>query len=64
MTSGRALPAKLTSPGRALVRRELTAVGQAEDRLLARVNQSQRGEVRAILVALGSATPDEAARGM
>jgi DNA-binding MarR family transcriptional regulator len=52
--SGRALPAKLTRNGQALLKRAEAAVSGADDRVLARLTTAQRREFKRMLVTLGS----------
>jgi DNA-binding MarR family transcriptional regulator len=56
VSSGRALPARLTSDGRALLKRADAAVRGAEDRLLGNLTVQERREFRRILAVIG--TPD------
>lgn len=54
VSSGRALPASLTTAGRALLKRAETVVFAADARLLARLTDSQRREFRRMLETLGA----------
>ena len=54
VSSGRALPATLTSPGRALLKRAEAAVHIADARILAKLTASQQREFKRMLEQLGS----------
>jgi DNA-binding MarR family transcriptional regulator len=49
VSSGRALPAELTSDGRTLLRRAETGVRAAEGRVLANLSETQRRELKRLL---------------
>jgi DNA-binding MarR family transcriptional regulator len=53
VASGRALPASLTTDGRALLRRAEAAVGEADARVLAKLSASQQREFKRMLATLG-----------
>jgi DNA-binding MarR family transcriptional regulator len=57
-SSGRALPARLTSKGRALLKRAEAAVHVADERLLANLTPDERHEFKRILHAVGSEAVD------
>lgn len=61
VSSGRALPARLTSKGKALLKRADAAVQGAEERLLANLTPGERREFKRILHAVGSQAVDIAA---
>lgn len=61
VSSGRALPARLTSKGKALLRRAEAAVQVADDRLLAGLTAAERREFKRLLHAVGSQPVDDAA---
>ena len=52
--SGRALPATLTGPGRALLKRAEAAVREADGRVLAKLSTSEQREFKRMLAVLGS----------
>jgi DNA-binding MarR family transcriptional regulator len=54
VSSGRALPAHLTSEGKALLKRAEAAVRVADDRVLAGLTPAQRREFRLLVDAIGS----------
>ncbi|MBV9319233.1 MAG: MarR family transcriptional regulator [Mycobacterium sp.] len=54
VSSGRALPARLTSKGKALLKRAEAAVHVADERLLAHLSPSERRELKRLLHAVGS----------
>ncbi|MBV9350958.1 MAG: MarR family transcriptional regulator [Mycobacterium sp.] len=54
VSSGRALPARLTSKGKALLKRAEAAVHVADERLLAHLSPSERREFKRLLHAVGS----------
>ena len=54
VSSGRALPATLTAPGRALLKRAEGAVRVADDRILAKLGGAQQREFKRMLEKLGS----------
>jgi DNA-binding MarR family transcriptional regulator len=54
VASGRALPAHLTSDGRALLKRAEAAVRVADDRVLASLTPTQRREFRLLVDAIGA----------
>jgi DNA-binding MarR family transcriptional regulator len=54
VSSGRALPATLTSQGRALLKRAEGAVRTADSRILAKLTESQQREFKKMLEKLGS----------
>ncbi|OBA60164.1 MarR family transcriptional regulator [Mycobacterium sp. 1100029.7] len=54
VSSGRALPAKLTSQGRTLLKRAETAVRAADSRILAKLTAAQQREFKRMLDKLGS----------
>ncbi|HEV7359521.1 MAG TPA: MarR family transcriptional regulator [Mycobacterium sp.] len=54
VSSGRALPATLTSQGRTLLRRAEAAVGNADARILAKLTAAQQREFKRMLEKLGS----------
>ena len=54
VSSGRALPATLTSPGRTLLKRAEAAVGNADARILAKLTAGQQREFKRMLEKLGS----------
>jgi DNA-binding MarR family transcriptional regulator len=58
VSSGRALPARLTSKGRTLLKRAETAVHVADERLLARFTPTERREFKRLLHAVGSQAID------
>ncbi|BBY06163.1 MarR family winged helix-turn-helix transcriptional regulator [Mycobacterium noviomagense] len=61
VSSGRALPARLTSKGRALLKRAEAAVHVADERLLAHLTVAERREFKRLLHAVGSQPADGAA---
>lgn len=61
VASGRALPARLTSKGRTLLKRAEAAVHVADERLLAHLTPSDRREFKRLLHAVGSQAIDDAA---
>jgi DNA-binding MarR family transcriptional regulator len=61
VSSGRALPARLTSKGRALLKRAEAAVHVADERLLAHLSPSERRELKRLLHTVGSGTVGGAA---
>ncbi len=54
VSSGRALPATLTSQGRTLLKRAESAVHEADDRILAKLTPAQQREFKRMLEKLGS----------
>ncbi|MGB8387082.1 MarR family winged helix-turn-helix transcriptional regulator [Mycobacterium sp.] len=54
VSSGRALPATLTVPGRALLKRAESAVRDADARILATLTEAQQREFKRMLDKLGS----------
>lgn len=54
VSSGRALPATLTSQGRTLLKRAEAAVRNADDRILAKLTATQQREFKRMLDKLGS----------
>ncbi|WP_445161193.1 MarR family winged helix-turn-helix transcriptional regulator [Mycobacterium sp. Dal123C01] len=54
VSSGRALPATLTSQGRTLLKRAEAAVGNADARILAKLTAGQQREFKRMLEKLGS----------
>lgn len=52
--SGRALPATLTAPGRALLKRAEVAVRGADDRILAKLTPAEQREFKRMLEMLGT----------
>jgi DNA-binding MarR family transcriptional regulator len=58
VSSGRALPARLTSKGRALLKRAEAAVHVADERLLAHLTPTERREFKRLLHAVGSQAVD------
>lgn len=62
VSSGRALPARLTAKGRALLKRAEAAVHVADERLLGPLTPEQRREFKRLLHAVGSQALDSAAR--
>lgn len=54
VSSGRALPATLTSQGRTLLRRAETAVRDADSRILSKLTETQQREFKRMLEKLGS----------
>jgi len=54
VSSGRALPATLTSQGRTLLKRAEAAVRRADARILARLSEAQQREFKRVLEALGT----------
>lgn len=58
VSSGRALPARLTSKGRALLKRAEAAVHVADERLLAPLTPGERREFKQLLHAVGSQAAD------
>ncbi|EUA19215.1 marR-family protein transcriptional regulator [Mycobacterium xenopi 4042] len=54
VSSGRALPARLTGKGRALLKRAEAAVRVADERLLAQLTPTERREFKRLLHAVGS----------
>ncbi|CDO87893.1 MarR family transcriptional regulator [Mycobacterium triplex] len=54
VSSGRALPAKLTGQGRTLLKRAEAAVRNADDRILAKLTATQQREFKRMLEKLGS----------
>nr|WP_163755526.1 MarR family transcriptional regulator [Mycobacterium botniense] len=61
--SGRALPARLTRKGRALLKRAEEAVHIADERLLAHLTPTERREFKRLLHAVGSQPVDTVAPG-
>lgn len=62
VSSGRALPARLTSKGRALLKRAETAVHVADERLLAPLTPAERREFKRLLHEVGSQAVDSVTR--
>jgi DNA-binding MarR family transcriptional regulator len=58
VSSGRALPARLTNKGRAVLKRAEAAVHVAEDRLLAHITPTERREFKRLLHKVGSHAVD------
>lgn len=58
VSSGRALPARLTSSGRALLKRAEAAVHVADERLLAPLSPIERREFKRFLNAVGAQATD------
>lgn len=58
VSSGRALPARLTSKGKAVLKRAETAVHVADDRLLGSLTPAERRELKRLLHAVGSQAGD------
>lgn len=58
VSSGRALPARLTNKGRALLKRAEAAVHVAEDRLLANLTPTERREFKRLLYAVAAQAID------
>jgi DNA-binding MarR family transcriptional regulator len=58
VSSGRALPARLTSKGRALLKRAEAAVHVADERLLAPLTPAERREFKRLLFVVGSQAVD------
>jgi DNA-binding MarR family transcriptional regulator len=58
VSSGRALPARLTSKGRALLKRAEAAVHVADERLLAPLTPAERRELKRLLYVVGSHAVD------
>jgi DNA-binding MarR family transcriptional regulator len=58
VSSGRALPAELTTKGRALLKRAEAAVRVAEERILTKLAVAERRELKRLLAASGSAGID------
>jgi DNA-binding MarR family transcriptional regulator len=58
VSSGRALPARLTSKGRTLLKRAEAAVHVADERLLAHLTADERREFKRLLHAVGSQPAD------
>jgi DNA-binding MarR family transcriptional regulator len=58
VSSGRALPARLTGKGRALLKRAEAAVHVADDRLLGHLTPTERREFKRLLHAVGSQPVD------
>lgn len=56
VSSGRALPARLTSKGRALLKRAEAAVRIADERLMSSLTPTERSELKRLLHAVGSGT--------
>lgn len=54
VSSGRALPAKLTARGRALLKRAEAAVDAADDRVMAPLTPPERREFKRLLAAVGT----------
>ena len=54
VSSGRALPARLTSEGKALLKRAEAAVRAADDRVLASLTPTQRHDFRQLVDAIGA----------
>lgn len=54
VSSGRALPANLTGPGRALLKRAEAAVRGADARILSKLTDTQQREFKTMLEKLGS----------
>ena len=54
VSSGRALPATLTSQGRTMLKRAEAAVGNADARILAKLTAAQQREFKRMLEKLGS----------
>ncbi|WP_374101655.1 MarR family winged helix-turn-helix transcriptional regulator [Mycobacterium sp. SM1] len=61
VSSGRALPARLTSKGRALLKRAEAAVRVADERLLAPLTPAERREFKRLLHVVGSQALDTVA---
>ena len=61
VSSGRALPARLTSKGKALLNRAQAAVHVADERLLANLTPAERRELKRLLHAVGSGAVDSPA---
>jgi DNA-binding MarR family transcriptional regulator len=61
VSSGRALPARLTGKGRALLKRAEAAVHVADDRLLGHLAPAERREFKRLLHAVGSQPVDSPA---
>lgn len=61
VSSGRALPARLTSKGKALLKRAEAGVQVADERLLANLTPGERSEFKRLLHAVGSQPVDSAA---
>jgi DNA-binding MarR family transcriptional regulator len=59
--SGRALPAQLTRKGRGLLKRAETAVGEAEDQILAHLSAAERNELKRLLYRAGDRPTADAA---
>jgi DNA-binding MarR family transcriptional regulator len=55
VSSGRALPAQLTTEGKTLLKRAEAAVDVADDRVLANLTAGERRELKRLLAAAGSA---------
>jgi DNA-binding MarR family transcriptional regulator len=55
VSSGRALPAQLTTEGKTLLKRAEAAVEVADDRVLANLAAGERRELKRLLAAAGSA---------
>jgi DNA-binding MarR family transcriptional regulator len=60
VSSGRSLPARLTSKGRALLKRAEAAVHDADERLLAHLTAAERREFKRLLHTVGSQPLDGA----
>jgi len=60
VSSGRALPARLTGKGKALLKRAEAAVHIADERLLINLTPTERRELKRLLHAVGSQTVDSA----
>ena len=60
VSSGRALPARLTAKGKALLKRAEKAVHTADERLLNQLAPNERHELKRLLHALDSADPASA----
>jgi DNA-binding MarR family transcriptional regulator len=57
--SGRALPARLTKKGSALLKRAETAIGEADEQLLAHLSPAERRHLKQLLYRAGSKPADE-----
>ena len=60
VSSGRALPARLTGKGEALLKRAEAVVHSADERLLTRLTPTERHELKRLLHAVGSQAVDTA----
>ncbi|MGA8329990.1 MAG: MarR family transcriptional regulator [Mycobacterium sp.] len=57
---GRALPAQLTRKGSALLRRAETAIGEADEQMLAHLSPAERRQLKLLLYRAGNKPSDDA----